>query len=128
MRYIIMAALLVASLVHLVPLVGVLGVERLKGLYGVDVEGRDMAILMRHRAVLFGLLGAFFLAAAFMPLLQLPALLLATGSIGAFLFLGTAIGGYNRAMARLVTVDKFVIVLLLAGLGAWFDLARGAQA
>ena len=39
MRYIITAALLVASLVHLGPLVGVLGVERLKGLHGVGVEG-----------------------------------------------------------------------------------------
>ena len=39
MRYIITAALLVASPMHFGPLVGVLGVERLKDLYGVGVAG-----------------------------------------------------------------------------------------
>lgn len=128
MRYLVMLALLVASLVHLGPLIGVLGVERLKGLYGVDVEGPDFAILMRHRAVLFGLLGAFFLVAAFIPRLQLAGLLLSIGSIGAFLALTAAIGGYNAAMVRLVMIDRAVIVLLLAGLGAWVTTARAVQA
>ena len=45
----------------------------LLSLYGVEVQG-DLAILMRHRAVLFGLLGGLMILAAFRPHLKnLPA-------------------------------------------------------
>lgn len=59
------AALLVAALIHLVPLAGVLGGETLARLYGLDVSEPNLSILMRHRAVLFGVLGVFLALAAF---------------------------------------------------------------
>ena len=58
MRHLVTAALLV---------VGVLGAERLNQLYGIDASEPNLAVLMRHRAVLFGLLGGFFVLAAFKP-------------------------------------------------------------
>ncbi len=67
MRYLIAAMLVVVGLIHLLPLSGVLGGERLAALYGLSFSEPNLAILMRHRAVLFGLLGLFFLFAAFHP-------------------------------------------------------------
>ena len=57
MRYFISATLLVAAVIHLLPLVGVVGPTRLSELYGITVSEPNIEILMRHRAVLFGLLG-----------------------------------------------------------------------
>jgi len=63
-------SLLLVALIHLMPLLGVLGPTRLALLYGLDFNDPNLAILMRHRAVLFGLLGTYFACAAFRRPLQ----------------------------------------------------------
>ena len=70
MRHLVTAALLIVGVIHLLPLAGVLGAERLNQLYGIDASEPNLAVLMRHRAVLFGLLGGFFVLAAFRQALQ----------------------------------------------------------
>jgi len=112
------AALIAAGLIHLLPLAGVLGAEKLSALYGITIAGPDLTILMRHRALLFGLIGAFCLAAAFHEPLQWAALLMALTSVLAFLALAWGTGGYNGAIARVVTADVVAAVLLLAGIAA----------
>jgi hypothetical protein len=74
-RYLIPATLIVAGLIHLLPLPGVLGSERLTTLYGLSFSESNLAILMRHRAVLFGLLGVVLIVAAFRPMLRTLAFL-----------------------------------------------------
>ncbi len=73
MRNLISAMLIVVAVIHLMPLSGVLGSERLSALYGIRLDEPNLAILMRHRAVLFGLLGVFLLYAASRPAFQLAA-------------------------------------------------------
>lgn len=119
-RFIVPAALLVAALIHLVPLVGVLGVAQLQSLYGFDASQPDLAILMRHRAVLFGLLGAFLVLAAFRRALQPLAFVAAFASVGSFLLLAWMVGGYGPELARVVKADLFVLVVLVVGAVAWF--------
>ena len=47
----------ISALIHLAPVVGVLSLGHLQKLYGIEVAGPDLAVLLRHRAVLFGILG-----------------------------------------------------------------------
>ena len=68
MRYLASAMLIIVGIFHLLPLSGVLGVERLASLYGLPFGEPNLAILMRHRAVLFGLLGLFLIFATSLPL------------------------------------------------------------
>lgn len=126
MRYVVMISLCVAALVHLLPLIGVLGGERLQSLYGVAIEGPDLQILMRHRAVLFGLLGTYLLAAAFIPVLQPTALGAGLVSVLSFLALAWTTEGYNASIARVVAVDVVALVALLIGTAAYFVIrSRG---
>ena len=64
MRFVVPAVLLIVALIHALPLVGVMGAAKLTQLYGVDVQDPTLEILLRHRAVLFGLLAAFLAYAA----------------------------------------------------------------
>ena len=126
MRYVVMISLCVAAVVHLLPLIGVLGTDRLQSLYGVAIEGPDLQILMRHRAVLFGLLGTYLLAAAFIPVLQPTALGAGLVSVLSFLALAWTTEGYNASIARVVAVDVVALVALLIGTAAYFVIrSRG---
>jgi len=119
MQYVASAALLVAAVIHLLPLQGVLGSDRLASLYGaLPFDEPNLAILMRHRAVLFGLLGAFLLFAAFRPALQTLAFIAGLVSVISYLWLAWSIGGHNALLARVVVADIVALVCLAAGAAA----------
>ena len=100
-----------------------LGTARLEALYGLPIEGADLAILMRHRAVLFGLLGAYQLWAVFRPAHRTAAFVAGIVSLVAFLALVYSTPGHNAALARLATIDAVALVFAVVGLGA--HLAAG---
>lgn len=109
------AALIVAGLIHLVPVTGVAGAERLAALYGFPMADPNLLILMRHRAVLFGLLGAFLVYAAFRPALQPPAFVAGFVSVLSFFWIAWSVGGYNDSIGRIVTGDVVALVSLVIG-------------
>ncbi|WP_181298251.1 hypothetical protein [Pseudomonas sp. Q2-TVG4-2] len=83
-------------------------------------------ILMRHRAILFGLLGLFLIYAAFRPSFQRVAFMAGFVSAASFLALAHSIGGYNSGVARVVSADWVALVCLAVGAGA--AMVRPAQA
>jgi len=117
-RNVITAALIIAGVIHLLPVTGALGVPRLDTLYGTSIDDPNLAILMRHRAVLFGLLGLFLVCAAFRPSLQVPALAAGFVSVVSFLWLAYSTGGYNGQMARVVVADVVALACLVIALAA----------
>lgn len=114
MRYIVPGVLLIVALIHALPLVGVIGAAKLSTLYGIPVQEPNLEILMRHRAVLFGLLAAFLAYAAFHPSLHGLALVAAGVSVASFLALSAMVGGYNAALSTVVKADIVALVLLAA--------------
>ena len=115
MRHIVPAVLLLVALIHMLPLAGVLGAGKLSSLYGIPVQDPNLEILMRHRAVLFGLLAALLAYAAFHRPLHGLGLVAGGVSVVSFLVLAFAVGGYNPALATVVKVDVVAAVLLAAG-------------
>ena len=116
MSKLIAVLLLVAGAIHLLPLVGVLGGERLNALYGIALDEPNLQILMRHRAVLFGLLGALLVAAAFVPTLRGAALVGGLVSVLAFLLLACSAPVYNEALRRVVVADWIALACLVPAL------------
>jgi len=114
--------LLLAGLMNFIPVAGVLGPGRLRALYGVPMEEPNLIILMRHRALLFGLVGAFMMVAAFCPDLQVLAIVAGLVSMLGFVVLARATGGANAQLRKVVWVDIvasagliIALVLHLAG-------------
>lgn len=125
MKYVSIVALLVAGIIHLLPVPGVMGVSTLSRLYGIEANDPNTAILLQHRALLFGVLGVLMLSAIALPWLRVTALTVALFSATSFIVVAMAVGGYNPAIGRVVVADVVASVLLAAGLVAEMWLLAG---
>ena len=119
MKLLIALALAAVGIVHLVPASGLFGADALARLYGVTIATPDLEILMRHRAVLFGIVGGLLVAAAFMQHLQPVAILAGLTSVASFLWIATTADEYGPAIARVVHVDIAALAALLVAGGCW---------
>jgi len=117
------ALLLVAGIINVIPVIGVISPARLEALYGVPMSDPNLAILMRHRAALFGILGGFMIAAAFAPAMQVAALTAGLISMISFLVIALATGGYSGLLRKVVIAD---VIGIIAAVGAAAALAMSA--
>jgi hypothetical protein len=122
--HVLSAVLLLTGLVHLLPVLGVLGAARLEQLYGLRMDEPNLLLLMRHRALLFGLLGLLLVAAAFRPAWQGLALLAAWGSVLGFVLLAPP--ELLPAIQRVWWIDVALLPLLALASWAYFTAPRAA--
>lgn len=94
-----------ASLINLGPVVGALSSKRLQALYGIAFEEPNLVILMRHRAILFGIVGVLLLTSAFYLPLRPAAYGAGFASMLSFLLIARLVGGYNQQLRRIAVVD-----------------------
>jgi len=119
--------LVIAGFIHLLPVSGVLGVERLNTLYGLTLSDPNIEILMRHRAVLFGVLGVFLIYAAVRPAFRALAIVAGLISVASFIVIALLVGDYNAAISRVVIADVIAIIALLAAALIHFGSAKKAE-
>ena len=110
---VVTAMFLVTGLLHLLPVVGVVSPERVSTLYDIPVEEPNLEILMRHRAVLFGLLGVFLIWAGFNPNWQPAGFVAGFVSVISFLVLAHSVGNYNAAVRKIFLGDVVALVCLV---------------
>lgn len=113
---IITGLMLVVAVIHLLPLSGIFGVERLTSLYEIEITDGNLEILMRHRAMLFGILGGFVAYAAFKPAVQPMAFLAAFISVASFFFLSFSVDEFNDAIRKVLIADIVASVSLLGAI------------
>ena len=104
--------LIIVAVIHIMPISGFAGIARLESLYGIPISGNNMEILMRHRAILFGILGVFFAYAAFTPSVQPLAFLAAFATLVSFFYLAISVGEYNAAIRKIVIGDIVAAISL----------------
>ncbi len=112
---VVVLVLVAVGLTNLLPGIALVLPGRLELLYGVDGLDADLLVLLRHRALLLALLGAFCLAAAFHPPWRRPALLGALLSAAVFVLLAFAVPT-SEEITRVATVDLVALPLLVVGL------------
>lgn len=113
--YALAASLIAASFIHLLPAIGMLSAARLTALYGMAPADPTTLLLLRHRAVMFAVLGLGFGAAAFVPMLRVPAAFLSLVTMLSFVWLAQG-HAHGAAIRRVVRVDVVVSVLVGAAL------------
>ncbi len=105
--------LMAAGLIKWLPVTGVLGAARLRALYGPDFRDPLVLLLLRHRAVLFGLLGALLMTAAFVSALRVAAIVGGLLSTLSFIGLARSAGPLPARIARIVAADWVASAALL---------------
>ena len=118
MKYFSITALLIAGIIHLLPIPGVLGVANLGHLYGITVNDSNTAILLQHRALLFGILGVLMLAAIRFSFVRVTALLVGLTSASSFIIVAVWVGNYGAEINRVVIADVIAALLLAGGLAS----------
>lgn len=105
--------LLIVGVINFLPIIGVLSAAKLSSAYSVDLVGNDIIILMRHRALLFGIVGGFVLFSVFRPAYQSVAMVMAAISMVGFLYFVWAAGEYNDSIFRIAMIDLIGIACLV---------------
>ncbi len=126
MAKIISLLLLVVGLINFLPVLGVLSAAKLSQAYAIDLVGDDIVILMRHRALLFGILGGFIIYSVFVPAYQGAAMVMAGIAMIGFLFFMWQQGESNAALYKVMLVDVVGIVCLMVAAGLKYLVGVGS--
>lgn len=107
--------LLLVGVLNLTPAIVFFDLSRTESLYGIHIANDDAGIIVRHRAVLLGLLGAAMIFAAFKREFVVPAITAAFLGKLAFLYLiWTTVNTIE--LDRVAIFDIAAIVVLLIAL------------
>lgn len=122
MERIVTAVLILVGLINFYPIIGVISNEMISGLYQIDVPQNDVLILLRHRAILFGLLGAFIIYSAFKPELQWSAIIVGLISMLSFVAVAWLVGDYGSGVRKIIVADVIASAALfvVACFRFWF--------
>ncbi len=106
------ACIVLCAVVNLGPVVGVLGAERLRGLYGLTFADPNLLVLMRHRALLFAIVGGLLLAALFRPELRPAAMIAGLFSMLTYVAIAAFTNDLNPELRRVMWIDVFASIAL----------------
>ena len=123
MTYLAAAGFLFLALLHLPPAMAAVVPGMIERLYGADAAASGLGILLRHRAVMFGLIVVACAVAAAWPPARAAALVLAAWSLLGFLVVYW-LGGHPAGALQRLAVFDLAALPVLAFLA--YALLRGA--
>jgi len=112
MELAISLGLVISGLINFLPIVGIFGSEKLDSLYGITIKDADLLILMRHRAILFGLIGTFMFASTWVKDWQIPAMSIGMVSMLSFVGISQSTGTSNVSIKRIEVIDTILSIAL----------------
>ncbi|MDP3937765.1 MAG: phosphopantetheine adenylyltransferase [Deltaproteobacteria bacterium] len=116
MATVVTVLFVVAGLINLVPVVGVISAGHIERLYGIRSTDRNLLVLLRHRAVLLGLLGAFLMLAGFCASLQTVAGVAGLVSMASFVILAPPSAPLSDDIRKVTRADILALALLIAAM------------
>lgn len=119
MNLIISISLMIVAIIHILPLFGAQGNNALNKMYGLVIEESNLSILMRHRAILFGIVAMILIYAIFFPMYRPIAILIGFVSVISFLILAWSVGGINDPLKRVVIADLIALISLIIATSAY---------
>jgi hypothetical protein len=104
--------LLISGLVHILPFSFMFLTEQLQKSYGVDISDANLQLLLRHRAIFFGLIGVGMILSAIKKSFYGWASAIGLISMVSFVLLFYQIGGINQQLRSVMLIDVFISAAL----------------
>ena len=115
MNRVFMGCLLMVGLINFVPLLGLFSATGIESTYGVKLADQNLALLMRHRALLFGIVGGFVLLSIWVAQYQKAAMWMSGISMTGFAILVMQTVQINQAISNVLIVDLIGLGFLSIG-------------
>ena len=112
MIWLFRALLVVAALINFAPLLGAFLPARMEALYGIPIDSPNLEVLLRHRAVLFGVVGGLLFAALAFPGVRKVAYTVGFVSMLSFLVVAAVVEGTSEHIGNVVRLDVVGLVAL----------------
>ena len=116
MSKIIALFIFIAGVMNFLPVFGLFSASNLANAYGIDVSDPNIEMLMRHRALLFGLLGAFLFYSIYKPAYRMLAGAAGLISMIGFIILAVMTDTIAGEIGTLVKIDSAGVVFLAVAL------------
>lgn len=114
-----------SGLINFAPAVGVVSDSQLTRLYGIAIGGHELSLLLRHRALLLGIVGVLLLVAAFRQQLRTTAGLAGLFSMLSFTALAVLAPIDSSHLTRVAAIDAATsAALILAVVMHWSGSRR----
>ncbi|MEU2033276.1 hypothetical protein [Nocardia amamiensis] len=115
------ALLAAAGLLNTAPAIGAVAPQGMYAAYGIAAADRDLEVVLRHRAVLFAVVGIGLLLAILRPALRPIAVCANAISFGGFLVLVIVGGPVGPGLMRVAAFDVVGLVALGVGVACLRD-------
>ncbi|KOY87105.1 hypothetical protein AD998_13995 [bacterium 336/3] len=113
MELIFRITLFITGIINLLPFTLVFLPEKMSKSYGIDISNPNLELLLRHRAVLFGIVGGLMLYAALMKTHYYLSTAIGLMSMISFVVLYFHIGGINQELKKVMMIDVIASIILL---------------
>lgn len=128
LRHVTSVILVLVGLVNIAPVAGVLSASMLSDAYGIASPDGDLLILMRHRALLFGIVGGLLLVSAFRRHLRSAAILSGMISMSGFIALTLIAGEHGEKIHRIMLIDMAATIALAIAVALHYRDGHAAPA
>lgn len=112
-------SLAIVGLINLFPVIGVFSQDTIEWLYQINIIDSDLTLLMRHRAVLFGLVGSLLFYSLLKSELRIIAAIIALISMLSFSILTWLLNIDNDKLIQIAMIDLVASLILIAGLATY---------
>lgn len=127
MEFIFRICLFISGVINLIPSILAFVPHKINTSYGVEVIDSNYELLLRHRAVLLGIMGGLLIYSAISKKNYRLTTCVGMISMVSFVILYILMNGeINSELSRVMKVDVVAIVILLIGIVCYtFDMKRG---
>lgn len=118
MELIFRICLIIAGIINLIPSLLAFVPDKINNSYGIDVPNINYELLLRHRAVLLGIIGGLMIYAAIVKRHYNLATVVGLISMISFVILYKLMDGeINPELNKVMKIDILAIVILMVGFG-----------
>jgi len=114
MRALIPFLFWILAIIHIIPALSALAPSRMAALYGIGTENKALMTLLQHRAVLFGLVAAACVFAAYNSAVRWPVLIATIISMASFIIIAVPRGQLSGSLAKIAYVDGIGLIIAAA--------------